>query len=98
MFMRSGYSAHTRSSGTENHHRAAHVIVGGIDEPAPGHPQPHTPRLVLEPMRAEAIQTDAVLLHGALAVGHHPFAPALEHESLLVSANCGRLAEVHRAL
>ena len=35
MFMRSGYSAHTRSSGTQHHHLAARVLLGLRDVLAP---------------------------------------------------------------
>src|SRR3954467_13442768 len=96
MFMRSGYSAHTRSvrplvSATQHHHRRADVLVrlgnpaGAVDaEPGRG-------ALVLERRRLEVVEADEVLRDCALAGGVDGLADPAGHGPLQ------RIVHGHRA-
>src|SRR5437879_18512 len=69
MFIRSGYSAHTRStrgergegvSRTQHHHRAARVLVGSRNLARGLHAQAGGGALALQLARAEALQSDHI--------------------------------------
>src|ERR1700729_486427 len=88
MFMRSGYSAQTRSvggaSGTEHHHRAPDVVLGGRDLHPAGGPQAGGLALGLQDVGGDVVEVDEVLLGAQLTVGGDRLAAALEHEAVAV--------------
>src|SRR5947209_5300248 len=92
MFIRSGYRAHTRSSATERHHHAAHVIVGGRDDPGGPGLQPVPGPFGLQRAGADPVERDAVKRGAVLALARVHRAPALEHELAPVAANGHRMA------
>src|SRR5438874_210279 len=98
MFIRSGYSAHTRSSGTEDHHLAARVVIGGRNTSAPGRGEAGRGSLALEPASSQAVQADDVVLDDPLARRGDRLAPALEHEPGAVGPHGGGLARVDEAV
>src|SRR3954451_3032466 len=103
MFMRSGYSAHTRSvrplvSATQHHHRRADVLVrlgnraGAVDaEPGRG-------ALVLERRRLEVVEADEVLRDGALAGGVDGLADPADHGPLRLIVDGRGSAEIDDAV
>src|ERR1700756_1705711 len=100
MFISSGYSAHTRRvrSATEDHHGAAHVLVGGRDLDPPARAQPHRGALGLQGGGVEAIESDDVILDVETALGGDRLPPALEHELVVAHADRGRPAAVDDAV
>src|SRR6202162_5898430 len=96
MFIRSGYSAQTLSirSATEHHHHAADVVGGGGNRPPPTGGEAAELRLGLERRRGQPVEPDQVVLLGPIAVGADRLAQALEHESVAVLTDRGRLARV----
>src|ERR1700760_4653658 len=94
MFMRSGYSAHTRSSGTQDHYLAPRVVLGRRHAPARPRREAQGGRLALESTCRQAVQKDDVVLDGPLAGGVDRLAPALEHEPGALGAHRRRLARV----
>src|ERR1700727_2645625 len=98
MFMRSGYSAHTRSvrgaSGTEHHHGAPDVVLGGGDLQPASRPQAGGLALALQDVGVHAVEVDEVLLGAQLTVGGNRLAAALEHEVIAVGAHRHRPAAV----
>src|SRR5580693_7217830 len=97
MFIRSGYSAQMRSvrSGTEHHHHAADVVLGGRDVPPGERLEPRRCAFALELGGTDAIEPDAVQLHGVVALGADRLPPALEHEPGIVDADRGGGTRVH---
>src|SRR5580704_19698363 len=95
MFIRSGYSAHTRSSATEDHHLAARIVRGLGHVLMPPRSEPGGGALALEILDRELVEVDQVLLDRPLARQGHCLAPALEHEPARVGAHRDRLARVH---
>src|ERR1700749_90261 len=101
MFIRSGYSAQTRSTGgtgTQQHHLAADVVVGRSDGRPPAATQSDALRLGLELVTGQAVEPDHVLLDRSRARRADPLAPALEHKPFAVGAHGRRQAPVHDAV
>src|ERR1700759_1520530 len=102
MFMRSGYSAHTRSvrsgSGTKHHHRAPDVLLGGGDLHPAGRAQARGLALALEQVWIHAVEADEVALDAQLTVGGHGLASALKGEGVAFSAHGDRPAAVDDAV
>src|SRR5438445_6463087 len=94
MFIRSGYSAHTRSSGTEDHHLAPRVVLGRRHPSAPAAGESRRLPLALETPNGQAVEADDVVLDAPLAGRVHRLAPALQHEPGPVGADRDRLARV----
>src|SRR5579884_301796 len=92
MFIRSGYSAHTRSSGTEDHHPARDVVDGRLDLPHAERSQARFPRLAFELGRRQAVELDAIVADLAPTVLVDDFAAALEDEMAGLEPHRGRLA------
>src|SRR5580704_7001481 len=98
MFIRSGYSAHTRSSGMEDHHLAADV-VRRLAHPASLHAgESGGPALALEAPCGEPIEANQVAFDGSLARHRDRLAQALEHEAVGIGADRDRSARVHDAV
>src|SRR5690349_16903479 len=98
MFMRSGYRAQTRSSGTEHHHRASDVFVGGGDLGSAGAAQSGVAGFTAELAGGHPIEGDAVLAHFALARHADDLPAALEHEVCSARTHGGRVAGVDDAI
>src|SRR5436190_18993650 len=100
MFIRSGYSAQTRSwgSATEHHHHAADMIEGRVDHGPADRLQPSGSRLALKSGRTEAIEPDPVDLDGQAAGGSNDFTVALEHIPIVLGPHRGRSARVDHAV
>src|SRR4051812_45745651 len=98
MFMTSGYSAQTRSSGTEHRHLAADVVVGRRDRAARAGGEPERGRLALELGRGEPVEGDAVLRDLVRAVGADALAQSLEDERRALVADRHRTAGVDDAV
>src|SRR5271165_307903 len=112
MFMRSGYSAQTRSgpgaewvgvsSGTEHHHRAAHVLLGGGHLASGERLKVGRHSLPLELPSAYAVELDDLAPRArralrAPAVGDHPVL-TLDENGALEHAHAGRTAHVEDSL
>src|SRR5579871_1003592 len=82
MFIRSGYSAQTRrtGSGTEHHHLAGRVFLGLADDAGRLGAQPRALRLPPELLLADAVEFDHILFArfvpalGPVAGEHDPLA------------------------
>src|SRR5579863_3742975 len=101
MFIRSGYSAQTRSvrgSGTEDHHLAADMLLGRRDAANRVGAEAGPLAGLLQTLNAEDVERDAIGARGAGALRVDGFAPALEHERVAVARDCGRLAEIGPAV
>src|ERR1700729_1587406 len=99
MFIRSGYSAQTRSrrSGTEHHHLGADVFLGRRNLRQSARRQPGRSGLALELLDAETIEMDPINLRRHLARGRHDLALAFELEPFALGADRGRAARVNDA-
>src|SRR4051812_3069352 len=102
MFIRSGYSAQTRSvrpaSGTQHHHRRADVVVGLGDRARGLDAQPGIGALGLERRGLEAVEADDVLLDGPPARGVDGLADATDHGAVRLLADADRAAGVDDAV
>src|ERR1700729_2459910 len=98
MFIRSGYSAHTRSSATEDHHLAARVVVRLVHAVTAGRREPGGGALALEILDRDLVQADEVLRDGSFPRPRNRLAPALEHEPAVIGAHRDRLARVNHPL
>src|SRR5437660_1607991 len=98
MFMRSGYRAQTRSSGTEHHHRAADVFVGAGDLGLSGGPQARVAGLTAQLASSQPIEADAILAHLPFARDPDDLPAALEHEGRAACAHGSRVARVDDAI
>src|SRR5437764_5365847 len=85
MFISSGYSAHTRNSGTEQHHHAPDVFVSGRNLGAPRLAQTDQRRLALELAPGQSVQLDRVVADRPFAARADHLSPTLEH---VVAAGC----------
>src|SRR5690348_7235557 len=95
MFMRSGYSAQTRSSGTQHHHLAARIVLGGRHVRPPAPLEAERNPLALEPSHGQPVKADDVLLDGHVTLEAHDLATSLEHEAAPVRADRRRLARIN---
>src|SRR5271155_1184773 len=105
MFMRSGYSAHTRStrpvpgeataSGTQDHHRASHVVPRGTKLAGALGTQARLDRLALQLIRGHAVELDDIAYGSAVAVD----APlAFDQHALLQHGHADGTGLVDRAV
>src|SRR5579884_3275589 len=101
MFIRSGYSAHTRSvtawSGIQQHHHAADVVGGGGDVHSSAWAQAGSLALLLQPLGADHVQGHALALHQASPTRGQTLSPTLNHHGASLQSDGGGLAAVHRA-
>src|SRR5689334_3051394 len=99
MFIRSGYSAQTRSvSGTQDHYFAADVVVGRGHRASLIGSQSSGCGLALELGGDEAVEMDHVVFNCVSAFGRDRLAPALEQKAVVDRPHCGRLARVDDAV
>src|ERR1022692_3681911 len=102
MFIRSGYSAQTRSeapvSDTEQHHRATDVVPARRDARPTRLTHSHRSCLSLQLRRVEAIELDHVVLHRAPPVGGHGLPTTLQRETVTLGADRRRVARIHDAV
>src|SRR5579859_5919392 len=100
MFIRSGYSAQTRSwcSGTKHHHSTPDVVDGRRDLFPPGRTQSTGPRFALDLPGVHLIEPDPIELARHRAVGAHNLTLALEDEAIAVSSNRRRAARIEHSI
>src|SRR5437868_10898435 len=108
MFIRSGYRAQTRSSrpggmvarfsGTEDHHLAAGVVLGGRDRDPPRGLEPGFGGLALDLRGKHSVELDGVRLHGPAPVGRDRLPPALEYKSVTIGPDRRGVAGVDHAV
>src|SRR3954470_8474647 len=100
MFIRSGYSAHTRSvrSATEDHHRRADVDVGGRDAPHRARLEAQRLGLRLELLGVQAIETDDVVALRARAAGPVDLAQAVDGGAVALVDHGQRARRVAHAI
>src|SRR5437764_5848698 len=99
MFIRSAYSAHTRSaSGTEHHHHTADMVRGRRDRGSADRFQPGLRSLAFELVRRQRVDPDQVLFDGPPSVALDRLPAAFEHEAGSVLADRGGLARIDDSL
>src|ERR1700733_13865281 len=96
MFIRSGYSAHTRSvsSGMERHHHTRDVLVSGRDLHPSRRLKPSIRALAFQRLGRDAVKRHLVELDGQLTADADRLAPSLQHEALFAPADRGRATAV----
>src|SRR3954452_9979510 len=99
MFMRSGYSAQTRSSGgTQHHHLRADVLWGWLDVAGRLDRKAGVGALGLERRRVDAVELDDVAAGVEGPVGRDDLADAFDRHAVTAVAHGDRLGRVQPAV